>query len=80
MTRQEVLDILRAHIPEIKNASARKDLAYSALWQEMRPPMVAMWTFEEGHSLRDMAKLKVFLEEILKVDVDIATKSSSTHP
>ena len=80
MTRQEVLNILRAHLPEIKKRFGVKRIGvFGSVARDEATngsDVDIIVEFEGQYTLLDMAKLKVFLEDIFHSQVDIATHTT----
>ncbi len=78
MTRQEVLDILRAHLPEIKKRFGVKRLgifgsvARDETTKDSDVDIIV--EFEEGyHTYRNFMELYDYLESILNTSIDLLT-------
>jgi predicted nucleotidyltransferase len=80
MQREQALNILRAHLPELKRNFGVKRIGIfgSTARGEALPhsDIDILIEFYRGYSLMDLARVKVFLEQLFHREVDIATSKT----
>jgi len=81
MTRQEVLDILRVHMPEIKKRFGVKKLGiFGSVARDEATngsDVDIIVEFEENRgSIKDVGGLYLYIKDILNTNIDILTTSS----